>query len=169
MVYTDKGSQLTKASENVQESAEKWNWGKVADTTASDSTTWRFCPPGSQWRNGLAERRVRAAKEALDLMMPAGAANLSMNEFRCVLNKVCNSINDRPLGVKSSGSVNDGEILPITPNALLLGRSSTQPCSLIDIDDENRLVRRVKFVEEVERGWWALWWAQCWKDMFPRT
>ena len=68
--------------------------------------------------------------------------------------QVSNAMNDRPLGVQSSGENNEGEVLPISPNTLILGRSSKQPSSLIDADDENQLVRRVKFVEEVERSWW---------------
>ena len=57
----------------------------------------------------------------------------------------------------------------MTPNSLLLGRSSLQPHSLVDSEDENRLVRRTKFVEEVENSWWRIWFVQCWKDLFPRN
>ena len=165
-VYTDKGSQLVRASENVTESPEKWNWSQVEDKTSTDLTTWRFCPPASQWRNGLAESRVRAMKEGLDQLLPAGAKNLSFSEFQTVMRKLTNSINDRPLGIKTNG---EGEILPLTPNSLLLGRSSLQPHSLVDSEDENRLVRRTKFVEEVEQSWWRIWFVQCWKDLFPRN
>ena len=168
-VYTDKGSQLTRASTNVTESAENWDWSKVEDSTSKDSTTWRFTPPASQWRNGLAESRVRCMKEGLDLMMPAGAENLSFTEFQTVIKKICNSINDRPLAVKRSGDKNDGEIMPITPNSLLLGRTSVQPQSLVDIDEEDKLVKRMKFVEEVEREWWKLWFSTVFKDMFVRN
>ena len=167
-VYTDKGSQLTRASANVQDSAENWDWKKVQDKTARLGTSWRFCPAGAQWRNGLAEARVRHMKEGLDHMMPAGAQSLSLSEFTTVIKKVCNTINDRPLAVKLSGSKSDGEILPITPNDLLLGRTSNQLSSLVDSDDEDKLTRRIKFIEEVEREWWKLWFSQCWHDLFPR-
>ena len=108
-------------------------------------------------------------KEALDILIPAGGDALSFVEFVSVIKKVTNTINDRPLGVKKSGSLSDGEFLPITPNTLLLGRTSSQPVSLIDEEDEDRLTRRTKFVEECEKQWWSLWFHQVWSDLFPRN
>ena len=32
-----------------------------------------------------------------------------------------------------------------------------------------KLTKRIKFVEEVERQGWALWFCQCWQDFFPRN
>ena len=154
---------------NVGETPETWDWSKIEESTGRRGTTWRFCPASSQWRNGLAEARVKAMKNGLDLMMPAGAEALSYSEFVTVIRKVTNSINDRPLGVKKSGSKSDGEYLPISPNTLLFGRTSSQQNSLIDIEDEDKLTRRTKFVEEVEREWWKLWFCQVWDTMFPRN
>ena len=153
----------------MAESSVNWDWGEVEDRTAADSTTWRFTTPGSQWRNGVTERRVRAMKEALDLLMPAVAQNLTVLEFQTVLKKACSSINDRPLGIKRSSTKEEGELLPITHNTLLLGRTSLQSHSLIDADDESKLVERVKFIEEVEENWWQIWFNQIFKDMFPRN
>ena len=85
MIYTDKGSNLTRASANVQDSAKKWDWAKVQDSTARLGTSWRFCLAGSQWQNGLAEAKVRHMKEALDHMMPTGTKNLSFAEFSSVI------------------------------------------------------------------------------------
>ena len=108
-------------------------------------------------------------KEALDFMMPAGAESLSFAEFEATIKKVANSINDRPLAVKSSSNTADGEVLPVTPNHLLLGRTSTQINNLVDVDDEDKLTRRTKFVEEVEKEWWKLWYCQVWHTLFPRN
>ena len=108
-------------------------------------------------------------KEALDFMMPAGAESLSFAEFEATIKKVANSINDRPLAVKSSSNTADGEVLPVTPNHLLLGRTSTQINNLVDVDDEDKLTRRTKFVEEVEKEWWKLWYCQVGHTLFPRN
>ena len=111
----------------------------ISDSSSRSGTSWRFCPLGTQWRNGLAE--AQAMKEALNVLFSAGAGQLNFAEFWTVLRKACNTVNDRPLAVKKSGRKSDGEILPVTPKNLLLGRTSSQPCSLIDSDDENRLMR----------------------------
>ena len=58
------------------------------------------------------------------MIMPPGAHNLTTPEFETLIKKCTNIINDRPLGVKRVGSTTDGEILPITPNHLLLGRAT---------------------------------------------
>ena len=116
----------------------------------------------------MAEARVRAIKETFDILLPAGANGLNYAEFETVLRKACNIINDRPLAVKKSGNKKDGEILPISPNTLLLGRTSLQPPSLVDSEDGNKLTRRMKFIQEVEENWWSLWFSQVWQDLFPR-
>ena len=100
-IYTDRGLNFCRASQNVAEMSENWNWDKIASTTAK-TTSWRFTPASSQWRNGMAEARVRAFKEALDHVMPAGAKDLNFAEFDALLKKVSNLVNDRPLGVKRS-------------------------------------------------------------------
>ena len=157
-----------RSSTNAADNPTTWDWSKVGDVTGRMGTTWRFAPAASQWRNGVAEARVKAMKDGLDLAMPAGAENLTIAEFRTVIVTVSSHINDRPLALKRSGSVTDGELLPITPNSLLLGRNSRQQPSLIDAEDESVLTKRTKFVEEVEQTWWRLWFSQCWENMFPR-
>ena len=125
MVYTDQGSQLAKASEYlVEEDPLGWDWSKVREVEARSKTSWRFCPPGAQYRNGLAEARVKALKHTLDLLMPKGASSLNFNEFRCLLTKCSNIINDRPLGIRHLRRGVEGELIPVTPNTLLLGRNS---------------------------------------------
>ena len=167
-VYTDKGSQLTRAAENVAEKSENWNWQKIEESTAKQRTKWRFAPAASQWRNGMSESRVKAFKQSLDYLMPAGAQNLTTAEFYTLLKLCCNLINDRPLGVKRANNSLDGDIIPITPNHLLLGRSSKQPPdSYVEKNDENKLTRRMKFIHEIEEQWWNLWFHQIWQDLFP--
>ena len=76
-VYTDKGSQLQRAATTVTENPVSWDWERVERATADSGTTWRFCPASSQWRNGLAENRVKKFKAALDLLVPTGLAHLN--------------------------------------------------------------------------------------------
>ena len=62
------------------------------------------------------------------------------------------------------------KIVPITPNMLLLGRSSTEPPdTYVQPDDGHKLTRRMKFIHEVEEQWWRMWFCQIWHDLFPRN
>ena len=163
-VYTDKGSQLARASQNVAENPVNWDWKHIQAATAQMKTTWRFCPSASQWWNGMAESRVKAFKQALDNLMPAGVENMNHAEFFTLLKLCCNLVNERPLGVRKVSDRIDSDILSITPNMLLLGRSSTQPPDdYVSPEDENKLTRRIKFIQEAENQWWRMWYCQVWR------
>ena len=76
-----------------------------------------FCLSGCQWQNGAAEQRVRALKDALDLMMPNRAGYLDFTEFRTLFVKCADLINSRPIGV----TLIEDDLQPLTPNHLLIG------------------------------------------------
>ena len=59
VAVSDCGSQL-KSSKDViaypdTESPENWDWAGVKSDGAKRGTSWRFVPPGAQFRNGLAD------------------------------------------------------------------------------------------------------------------
>ena len=170
MVYTDRGSQLSKASQYIaEEDPIGWNWEAVKEVEAKKGTKWRFCPAGAQFRNGLAESRVKALKHTMDLLMVSGASSLNFNEFRCLLNRAADIINDRPLGVRHHRSGVEGELLPITPNLLLLGKSSAStpdPPQAFD-DSDDQFTRRAAFISSLEKVWWDLWFTQAFDSLFP--
>ena len=168
-IYSDLGSQLQRAKLDVASSGD-FQLDKVIEKIEMKGVSWRSCPQGSNWRNGLAEARVKGIKYALDLIMPAGAKNLNVIEFQTLLRQASNTMNDRPLAVKSSSSKNDGYILPITPNMLLLGRTSTSPPQNFILDeDSSRFTKRIKFIQQLEQTWWEIWYSQVWDTLFPRA
>merc|ERR1711973_997586 len=73
VAVSDCGSQLTSAKNAVafpdREAPENWDWDGVKHDGAGRGTVWRFVPPGAQFRNGLAERRVAALKHTLDHLL----------------------------------------------------------------------------------------------------
>ena len=170
MIYTDKGSQLAQASHYLaEEDPSTWNWESIQEGEARKGTKWRFCPPGAQFRNGLAESRVKALKHTMDLLMVSGASSLNFNEFRCLLNRAADIINDRPLGVRHRKQGVEGELLPITPNLLLMGKSSSStpeaPKAFDEADDQ--FTKRAAFITELETVWWNLWFTQAFDALFP--
>ena len=125
-VVSDKGSQLTSGGNHVAFGSEE-TWQHVEETSARHGTDWEFVPAGAQFRNGLAEARVKAVKKTLDQMLSStiigGKPTLNYAELQSVLSQAANIVNDRPLFVKE---MREGErIIPITVNQLLLGRTST--------------------------------------------
>ena len=56
-------------------------------------------------------------------------------------------------------------MLPITPNMLLLGRSSNLSPPLVYSDDD-KFSRRLAYVGEVEQEWWNRWYKQVLPTLF---
>ena len=82
-------------------------------------------PIGSQHFNGLPEATVKVLKRSLVHAINPGV-ELSYPELVTLLAKISYSINARPLGLCSTPNTSQQEdiMLPLTPNMLLLGRSS---------------------------------------------
>ena len=120
-MYSDQGSQLRRASEDLGEC----DWESAAQEL-DRMVEWKFAPSHTPWRNGVAEAAVKAMKASLDVVMAAGAHNLTFAEFQAVLKRAANAVNDRPLGVKKATVGEEEVLVPVTCNSLLLGRASTQ-------------------------------------------
>ena len=165
-VYSDRGSNLTKAATYVQEDdSEKWGWDEISKNSAKKGTTWRFAPPGCQFRDGLAESRVKMMKKTLVHLHAGGELNYA--EFECVQARAANVINDRPLGVSIHRKA-EGELIPVTPNLLLMAKTATSsPDLTLSDDDPNRLAKNQKSLEEVVGAWWNQWYSQVFSSLVP--
>ena len=117
--YTDRGTQLCKIAKFIdsKEDPVNWSWGKLEETLAAKKSKVNFCLSGCQWQNRAAEQRVRALKDALDLMMPNRAGYLDFTEFRTLLVKFADLINSDSIGM----TLIDEDLQPVTPNHLLIG------------------------------------------------
>ena len=102
MVVSDQGKQLTSSSNaaafKAKESPDAWNWEKMKQTGARAGTNWVFVPAGCQFRNGLAEARMRAIKHTISHML-ASTVNgekptLNYAELATLLAKAANIVND---------------------------------------------------------------------------
>ena len=56
-------------------------------------------------------------------------------------------------------------MVPLTPNMLLLGRSSIESPSLV-YDGNDRFCARLAYVAQVEQDWWSLWIKQVLPMLF---
>ena len=96
------------------------------------------------------EALVKSAKRALKLSI--GDQRLSVSEILTVFTQTADLLNQRPLGVMP---VNDSEISILTPNCLLLGRSSsTNPGGY---DANPSLKSRLTLVQGIVDQFWKHW------------
>ena len=83
---------------------------------------------------------------------------LKYGELVTLLARISCSINSRPLGLANI-SPNDQQediLQPITPNHMLLGRSSPESPPL-EYSDDDKFCQRLAYVAAVEDEWWRRW------------
>ena len=170
-VVSDRGSQLTSSENYVtwksSEDPSKWGWKEIEERSAREGTDWEFVPSGCQWRNGLAESKVKAIKSTLAHMMAStligGKPTIAYAALMVVLTRAASVVNDRPLGLRS---LTDDDMVAITPNQLLIGRTSTS--QRVPAEEEvNDYGRSSKYQEELLNTWWNLWKIQVFPHLLP--
>ena len=115
----------------------------------------------------LAESRVKAVKTTLGHMMNSTLigtkTTLSYAELCTTLARAASIINDRPIGVRS---MTEEEIMPLTVNQLLLGRSTNTSRAYAETAQENYMAAN-DYQEEL--------WARsrtrptCWSGSHPSS
>ena len=162
-VYTDKGNNLVKAAKYVREN-EELDWDNIIAKTAKEGTEWKVAPPGAQHRDGLAESRVKAVKKTLEHL--TGGGDLRYDEYCCVLAQAANIVNERPLGIRHHSGA-EGDLLPVTPNLLMLTRTDGGTYQEDKYENPDKYVRKQRHMEELMNQWWQLWYSQVFSSLFP--
>ena len=167
-IVSDKGSQLVKSSVKVEEKdmpVNSFNWNQV--TSKNFNTKWIFLTAGGQHRNGLAESTVKVMKKSLNHALHAGQV-LSYAELVTLLARIATSVNSRPLSIgrTSSSSEQNESLLPITPNHLLLGRTTSEPINL-EYQEEDKFSRRLAFIQSIHDAWWKSWINEVLPTLIP--
>ena len=171
LVVSDRGSQLTSATNYVtwakKEDPSKWDWDSVSSKGSTQGTEWRFVPAGCQYRNGLAESKVKALKSTLNHMMTSTIISkkptLSYAELFVLLSRAASIVNDRPIGVRG---LTEDDFQPLTPNMLLLGRSGGSSLPIAETQEENYRGAS-KYHEELLDVWWKQWRVQVFPHLLP--
>ena len=165
-IVSDRGTQLVAAGQLLarKQSPEEWSWQDIV--SKNSASNWHFVPVGCQHFNGLPESTVKVLKKSLKLALHPGV-ELNYPELVTLLAKISYTINARPLGLSdvSNSSQQDDIMLPITPNMLLLGRSSDSSPPL-DYSPDERFSSRLAYVSEVEKDWWRRWYVQVLPTLF---
>ncbi len=152
VISTDPGSQLESASGIL----ERW-WKTMERALREFASTknfeWKISPPDSPWRQGKAERRIGIVKKLIRLSV--GDSRLTPLELQTTLYEISNICNERPLGLSKPRE--DGSYVLITPNQLLLGRSSNILPDDTDIAESLPMAARYRLVKHVSDAFWHQW------------
>ena len=171
-IVSNRGSQLTAAGSFVtwtdKEDPGRWDWEEAVNLGARQGTEWQFVPAGCQFRNGLAESRVKAIKSTLAHILASTLINskptLTYAQLCTLLARAATIVNDRPVGVRS---LTEEEVVPLTPNQLILGRSTTTTRLAEKESETEEYVSCDKYQEELLTQWWNLWKVQSYHTFFP--
>lgn len=93
---------------------------------------------------------------------------LSYDELVTLLARISCSMNSRPLGLANTSYTDQQEdiLLPITPNHMLLGRSSPESPPL-EYSEGEKFCQRLAYVDAVEQEWWSRWIKTVLPTMLP--
>ena len=125
----------------VTEDKELQSWVRYLDDdliikSELANVIWHFTPPYGPHHGGTYEIMVKASKRALDTLCKR--ADLTMDEFRTVLSRVCALLNGRPL----TRVVEEGVTYVLTPNHFLFGNLGGAVCSE-DVDHPKKRWQKV--------------------------
>ena len=149
-IYSDPGSQLKGAEDDLSEVWRKIDLKKLQALGAQKGLKWSFGPTDAPWYQGTVESLIKIAKKAISLAV--GTSRLSGPELLTVMTEAANLINERPIGYMPSS---DSTINILTPNSLLLGRSTA--INPGGYDPHPSLRSRVTLVQKITDQFWQKW------------
>ena len=114
---------------------------------------WDISPADSPWRQGKAERRISIVKRLLTLSI--GDSRLTPVELQTVLMEVADICNERPIGL--SKPRDDRTYALVTPNQLLLGRSTNVLPDDTALTEDLPMSSRYRMVQHVTTAFWKKW------------
>ena len=152
-LYSDPGSQLIGAERELMEAWKRIDRSKLHKNGVENGLTWIFGSADSPWHQGAVESLVKAAKRAI--VYAVGKRRLTVPEFLTVCTEAANLINERPIGTLPSS---DSDINVLTPNSLLLGRSTAKnPCKWQPFTYREHPTTRYNLVQVVVEDFWEKW------------
>ena len=152
-VTSDPGSQLASAAGNMGSWMEALG-GDLSNYAGENGFSWGISPADSPWRQGRAEVSIKIVKRLVKIAV--GDAWLTPSELQTVLFEVADMCNNKPIGVNKS-PLEDGSFTVLTPNCLLMGRTTN--CVPDDSDLEHHLKKsdRYRLIQQVTRDFWEKW------------
>ena len=121
-IRSDQGTQLVAAGSDIAELTKDRNWSTVSNWAGENKIVCKVVPAEGQHQNGLSESLIKSVKRTITHTI--GENILTFSELQFVFYEVANIINSRPIGIVPGSDPDCTQ--PITPNDLMLGRSSNE-------------------------------------------
>ena len=151
----------------AKEDPGNWDWNRISQESLESGTQWIFVQAGCQYQNGQAKRMVQVTKKTLAHVLAntliAEKPTVNYAELQTILAEVANVTNDRPIGIRN---FTEEDLLPITPNHLLLGRVSMHNLTFNEHGDLIGLDGMKDYHREILRSWWTMWKEQEFPKLF---
>ncbi len=110
-------------------------------------------PPDSPWRQGKAERRIGVVKGLLQVSI--GDTRVTPLELQTIFMEISNICNERPIGLSKPRA--DGTYTVLTPNHLLMGRSSNILPDDTELSEDLPYASRYRLINHVTTVFWKKW------------
>lgn len=125
--------------------------------------SWQIHPADSPHRNGAAEAAVRVVKRALQNLLPS---SLTFSEFQSCLQIAANLVNEQPIDARVQSR--EDCIQYLTPNTLLLGRSSHEG-DIKHFDFSSYPLKRLNEMQSHVNSFWRKWSQLAGPNLFIRS
>ena len=152
LIMSDNGTTFVKADKEIKEIVSTWKEEQIQRFASKCGIKWQFNPPHAPHFGGVHESMIKCAKKALSTVLTD--SDIDDEELMTALIITEGLLNSRPLTVQLN-SIN--EILPLTPNHFLTGRSGKNLSLELKAAPIRNLNRRWKLVQQLTRHVWKRW------------
>lgn len=160
-LYIDEGSQLLKASKEMQ-----YSWVDIAQNLNANHSVgieYTTCPVGGHNMHGMVERSIQEVKKLFHSVYDG--IKLDLFSYETAFIWTANELNNLPVCL-GTRYVNLDHADLITPSRLLLGRNNRRaPAGLCRIETPSRLIDQLDLVYE---SWWEVWKKERISDFVPQ-
>ena len=161
-IQSDQGSQLIAAAKDIADLVRDWKWETIHAWASSKRMTWTVVPAEGQHQNGLSESLIKSVKRTIKHKI--GPHVFTFAQLQTALFEISNIINSRPLGIAPGSDPTDPQ--PLTPNDLLLGRSSGE-VPQGPFDSGKSTTKRFRFLQQLVDDWWQHWYQSVLPTLVP--
>ena len=130
---------------------------QLSNLATEKNFKWSISPANSPWRQGSSEVRIKNLKRLLQISV--GSVKLTPTELQTFLFEAANLTNERPIGVGKSPRA-DGTFNVLTPNKLLMGRSTNSVPDDARLSSHLKHVDRYQLIQQATQEFWTKWTQQ---------
>ena len=151
-IISDNGTNCVGAQSELSEALRKLDNSRIKHDLNQRHVIWKFSPLCAQWGGGATESMVKIMKRTLKSIV---RDRIFTDEALCTfLTEVESIINSRPL-TAASNDIND--LGPITPNHLLIYKSSPNYRPCVSQEQDISLRKKWTAVQAATEMFWKRW------------